>query len=79
MMDELFEMLEPAWMGLMERNIYIHQCRLRQFSDFGAFVLNGQLVYWQAAGRRIVRPVLDRRPLVIRAGYMSRERGKKRN
>ena len=61
---------------IAERNIYIRQCRLRLFSDLGAFVLNGQLVYWWARDRSIVRPVRDRRPLVVRAGYMNDRRGR---
>jgi len=73
--DELGR-FEPAWMDMMENNIYIRQYRLRLFSDLGAFVLNGQLVYWRARDRSIVRPVRDRRPLVVRAGYMNDRRGR---
>ena len=62
---------------IAERNRYIRACRLRLFSDLGAFVLNGQLVYWRDRDRRIPRQqVRDRRPMVIRAGYMSESRGR---
>jgi len=62
--------------GIAERNMYIRECRLRLFSDLGAFVKNGQLVYWRANDKRVARQVRDRRPLVVRAGYMDRERGR---
>jgi len=61
---------------IAERNMYIRECRLRLFSDLGAFVKNGQLVYWRAEDRRMPRQIRDRRPLVILAGYMGRERGR---
>ena len=61
---------------IAERNMYIRECRLRLKSDLGAFVLNGQLLYWRPKDRRISRYVRDRRPMVILAGYMGRERGR---
>ena len=61
---------------IAERNRYIHQCRLRLFSDMGAFVLNGQLVYWRPTDRMIPRQILDRRPMVILAGFMPEDRGR---
>jgi len=60
---------------IAERNMYIRECRLRLFTDLGAIVLNGQLVYWRAADQRIPIHVRDRRPVVILAGYMSEARG----
>lgn len=58
-----------------DRNMYIAECRLRLFSALGAFVLNGQLVYWRVSKGKVYRPVLNRRPVVIMAGYMPEARG----
>ena len=32
---------------IRERNEYIRECRLFLFSTLGAFVLDGQLIYWR--------------------------------
>ena len=61
---------------IAERNRYIRACRLRLFSKLGAFVQNEQLLYWRAASRRFIRQVMDRRPLVILAGFRSGVRGR---
>jgi len=63
---------------LAERNRYIHECRLRLFESFGAVLdENGfSIAYWRPAVCRVLKQVMDRMPIVILAGYMSRERGR---
>ena len=66
-----------AAMDFSDRNRYIRECRLRLMAVLGAFVLNGQLVYWRPVRAvRIVVSVLMRRPVVILAGFMSEARGR---
>lgn len=81
-MDNLFEMLGAVY-GWCKRlvvtyrqriicddgwtRVYVQRYQINEYS--------WRLLYWPALIRRIRRPVLDRRPLVTRAGFMSESRG----
>jgi len=63
-------------LSISERNRYIHECRMILFASLGAVVTKlHRLLYWPAKNQSIVHQVLDRRPLVVLAGIMSRSRG----
>lgn len=62
-----------------ERRRYIRQSYLRLLQKLGA-VLGGaygnqRLLYWPAKRQSLPKWIIDRRPLVVLAGYMSRARG----
>ena len=62
-----------------ERRRYIRQSYLRLLQKLGA-VLGGaygnqRLLYWPAKRQSLPKRTIDRRPLVVLAGYMSEARG----
>ena len=65
-------------MDLMERNRYIRECWLFLLEKIGAVLsaTGWQILYWSAYEKIFLRWILDRSPFVIRAGYMSRSRGR---
>ena len=88
MNDELYEMLGAVYGWCHREKIEVHR-RIECEGMVVTTIIESWLVneyvwfflYWPAGPKRIVRPVVNRRPLAIRAGYMSRSRGRhwKRN